>query len=285
MSMRVVGTQAAMASLSRRWKRAGESIGFVPTMGALHDGHASLIRQARRENDRVVVSVFVNPTQFGPHEDYSRYPRTFPADRRLCASAGADAVYHPSVEQVYPDGFGTYVEPPASLTTVLEGAFRPGHFRGVATVVLKLLETVAPTRAYFGEKDYQQLTVLRRMAQDLDLPSAIVGCPTVREADGLALSSRNVYLSDDERAAAPAIQAALQAAAAKARGRGASPRSIEALGRRLILSVIPEAKIDYVALADAATLQPARALRGELRLLAAIRVGKTRLIDNIPVSL
>ena len=282
----VVEKQAAMAALSRRWRAAGKTVGFVPTMGALHEGHASLVRRARRENDRVVVSVFVNPAQFGPNEDFSRYPRTFAADRKLCAAAGADAVYHPSVEQVYPEGFGTMVEPPAALTTVLEGAFRPGHFLGVATVVLKLLETARPTRAYFGEKDFQQLAVLRRMRQDLDLDVEIVGCPTVREDDGLALSSRNVYLSPDERLAAPAIQAALSAAAAKARAdRAGSPRAVEALGRKLILGVIPEARIDYVALADAATLRPARVLRGELRLLAAVRVGKTRLIDNIPVSL
>jgi pantoate--beta-alanine ligase len=240
-------------------------------MGALHAGHASLIRRARRENDRVVVSIFVNPAQFGPNEDFNRYPRAFAADRKLCAGCGADAIYHPSVAQVYPEGFGTFVEPPASLANVLEGEFRPGHFRGVATVVLKLLETVRPARAYFGEKDWQQLAVVRRMAADLDLDAKIIGCPTIRDADGLALSSRNAYLSAEERAAAPRIHEALKLGDARA----AAAR---------IRAALPGARIDYVRLVDAVTLVPRGPKTRALRLLAAVRVGRTRLIDNVPVS-
>jgi pantoate--beta-alanine ligase len=273
--MRTVARQKAMAGLGARWRREGLSVGLVPTMGALHQGHAALIRRARRENDRVVVSVFVNPLQFGPREDFARYPRSFPADRRLCRLAGADAVYHPSVAEMYPDGFASQVEVPP-LAARWEGALRPGHFRGVATVVLKLLNTCAPTRAYFGEKDYQQLTLIRRMAADLDLPVSIVGCPTVRERDGLALSSRNVYLSPVERAAAPVIRRALQLA----RDTGDT-----AAARRLIAKELPGCRVDYLAFVDAATLEPAAKAGRPRRLLAAVRVGKTRLIDNLPASL
>jgi len=281
--MKVIERQAEMAALSRRWLEKGESIGFVPTMGALHEGHASLIRRARKESRRVVVSVFVNPTQFGPNEDFSRYPRTFPADAQLCKGCGADVVYHPSVDEVYPPGFSTFVEV-AGVTEPLEGRFRPGHFRGVATVVLKLLNTVRPTRAYFGEKDYQQLAVIRRMAADLDLDTAIEGCPTVRETDGLALSSRNVYLSPADRQAAPAIQEALQLAARLVR-EGQKPKAAAAKAVRHLLQRVPEARLDYLELVDADTLVAVTRAAGRMRLLAAVRVGKTRLIDNIAVSL
>lgn len=281
--MRVLLRQAEMAAQARRWRRDGASVGFVPTMGALHEGHASLIRRARKENRRVAVSVFVNPLQFGPREDYGRYPRSFAADARLCEDAGADAVYHPDVEQVYPPGFSTSVEV-AGLSEILDGAFRPGHFRGVATVVLKLLETVRPTRAYFGEKDYQQLTIIRRMARDLDLDVSIVGCPTVRAADGLALSSRNAFLAPAERSAAPALYAAL-AFGARLAAKGAAPKPLLARVVKDLLKSLPGAVIDYVCLVDAETLLPAVRTSGRLRLLAAVRVGKTRLIDNIPISL
>ncbi|MDE2040444.1 MAG: pantoate--beta-alanine ligase [Elusimicrobia bacterium] len=270
-----------MSELVRRWREQGLSIGLVPTMGALHEGHASLIRRARRGNDRVVVSIFVNPAQFGPGEDYARYPRALSRDLALCRRCGADAVYHPGVSQVYPEGFSTAVQV-SGLSERLEGKFRPGHFRGVATVVLKLLETTRPERAYFGEKDYQQLTLVRRMASDLDLGVAIVGCPTARQPDGLALSSRNAYLSPRERALAPAIHAALVAARGLARG-GASPKAVERRARARILASIPQARVDYVELVDARTLRPAERARGRLRLLAAVWLGKTRLIDNIPV--
>lgn len=282
--MRIVVRQAEMAALARRWQLNGESVGFVPTMGALHEGHASLIRRARKENRRVVVSIFVNPKQFGPNEDYSRYPRTFPADAKLCKDSGADVVYHPDVEQVYPPGFTTFVEVPG-LQEPLCGRFRPGHFRGVATVVLKLLETTRPTRAYFGEKDWQQLAIIRRMALDLDLGATIVGCPIVRERDGLALSSRNVYLHPNERQAAPVIYRALTLAQALLKA-GKGQKAALARGVREITSLIPDAMIDYFSLVDAESLTPPK--RGQtrgLRLLAAVRVGKTRLIDNVPASL
>lgn len=252
-------------------------------MGALHQGHASLIKRARRECDKVIVSIFVNPAQFGPKEDLSRYPRPFAADSRLCASLGVDILYHPSVKEVYPDGFGTLVEPPARLAEVLCGKFRPGHFKGVATVVLKLFETVRPDRAYFGEKDYQQLTIIRKMVSDLDLAVEVVGCPTVRERDGLALSSRNAYLSPDERAASPLLYQALDAGRRLAESGRAARAGVERLVKRQIRR-IPGSRLDYASLVDAATLAPARRLSGRLRLLAAVRVGRTRLIDNLPVS-
>lgn len=277
----VVTRQAGMASLAASWRRRGESVGLVPTMGALHEGHASLLRRARRENRRAAVSVFVNPSQFGPGEDYSRYPRPFAADRRLCAELGVDVLYHPSVCEVYPAGFATSVEV-GGLSERLCGALRPGHFRGVATVVLKLLETVRPDRAYFGRKDYQQLVIIRRMAADLGIPCRIVGCPTVREPDGLALSSRNAYLSPEERREAPRLHAALRLGAALAK-RGVNPTRLLSRLRQKIAG-IPGARIDYVTLADARSLQEARELKGKLRLLAAIRLGRTRLIDNIALS-
>jgi pantoate--beta-alanine ligase len=250
-------------------------------MGALHEGHASLIRKARRENRKVVVSIFVNPAQFGPKEDLSRYPRPFAADRRLCAALEVDAIYHPAVKSVYPDGFRTNVEV-KGLSDLLCGAFRPGHFKGVATVVLKLFETVRPTRAYFGEKDFQQLQIIRRMTLDLGLPAQIIGCPTVRGRDGLALSSRNQYLSPFERAVAPRLHAALTLGGLLARRKMSATKITKTV--RLEIMKIPEAIIDYVSLVDPETLEESKRVKGRLRLLAAVRIGKTRLIDNIPVS-
>lgn len=270
-----------MTALSKNWASRGQSVGFVPTMGALHEGHASLIRRARKENKRVVVSIFVNPTQFGPKEDLSRYPRPFAADKRLCASLGVDAIFHPEPSGMYPDGFRTTVEV-QGLSDLLCGAYRPGHFKGVATVVLKLFEVVRPERAYFGQKDFQQLQVIKRMVRDLDLPVQVVGCPTVREKDGLALSSRNQYLSPFERALAPKIRESFALAETLSR-KGASPARIIAAVRKHILA-IPGATIDYVSIVDPETLLDAPKLAGPLRLLAAVRVGKTRLIDNIALS-
>lgn len=278
--MLIVTRRSRMARLAALWKRRGFSVGFVPTMGALHEGHRSLIARARRENRKVVVSIFVNPAQFGPNEDYGRYPRTFASDRRLCADAGADAVYRPSAREVYPDGFGASVEV-GGLSDVLCGKFRPGHFKGVATVVLKLLETTRPDKAYFGEKDFQQLVIVRKMAKDLDVPVRIVGCPTVRENDGLALSSRNRYLDPKERARAALLYQALRLGARAARESG-KPAAGTAAARAAIAK-IPGARVDYVALVGSDSLSPARVLRGRLRLLAAVRLGRTRLIDNIPV--
>ena len=201
-----------MQALADGWRAKRLSVGFVPTMGALHAGHLSLLRRARRENKVLVASVFVNPTQFGPKEDLSRYPRPFKKDAALCRAAGVDVLFHPSPGGLYPPGFGAWVDVPA-LSATLCGPFRPGHFRGVATVVAKLFNLARPTRAYFGMKDFQQLAVIKRMAKDLDLPVRVVPCPTVREADGLAMSSRNAYLSPAERAAAARVPAALRAAA------------------------------------------------------------------------
>jgi pantoate--beta-alanine ligase len=249
-------------------------------MGALHPGHAALVRRAAGECDRVVVSIFVNPLQFGPNEDYGRYPRALPADRKLVAAAGATAVYAPSVKEMYPKGFRTHVEV-EGLSDLYCGHYRPGHFRGVATIVIKLFNQVRADRAYFGEKDFQQAGILERMALDLDIPIKIVKVPIVRERDGLALSSRNMYLSPEQRAAAPALRAGLRAGAAAARRLGASPAAVAAAVRRALRGT--GLALQYAAVADAATLEQARDLRGPRRLLVAAFLGKTRLIDNVPL--
>lgn len=280
--LRILETRDAMRQACAKARRARRTVGFVPTMGALHEGHAALIRRAREENGFAAVSIFVNPTQFAPHEDLSRYPRPFEADAALCRSLGVDALYHPSVEQIYPSGFASYVKV-EGLSGLHEGRFRPDHFRGVATVVLKLLETVRPDRAYFGEKDYQQLAIVRRMVSDLDVDVAIVGCPTVRERDGLALSSRNRYLSPEQRANAPLLYEALRRGAAAAKLPKATVSSV-ARAAAQAAGKIPGASVDYVALVDAQTLVEPKRLSGRLRLLAAARFGQTRLIDNIPLS-
>ncbi|MBI5594783.1 MAG: pantoate--beta-alanine ligase [Elusimicrobia bacterium] len=263
------------------WRGRGLRVGFVPTMGALHEGHASLIRRAVAENDRVVVSIFVNPLQFGPKEDLSRYPRPFAADAAVCRREGAAALYHPSPESMYAPGFRTRVEV-EGLSELHCGASRPGHFRGVATVVLKLLNQVRPHALYLGEKDFQQLSILRRLAVDLDLGVDVVGCRLVRAPDGLALSSRNAYLSEEERRAAPALHAALRAGAREARRRGAGPASV-VRAARAELARERLFRRDYLVLVDEGTLLPPPALQGKLRLLAAAWIGNTRLIDNQPV--
>lgn len=278
--METISRQARMARLAAEWRRRGLSIGFVPTMGALHSGHAALIGRARRENRKVVVSIFVNPKQFGPNEDFGRYPRTFAADSRLCRKLGVDAIYHPPPEEMYPAGFATEVDLPA-LSSRLCGEFRPGHFKGVATVVLKLLATVRPGRAYFGEKDFQQLVLIKAMVRDLNVPTRIVGCPTVREPDGLALSSRNRYLAPEERSHARLLYEALRWGAAAVRPALAPRRLCETIRRRILK--IPHVSIDYVKIVDPHSLEDAPRLAGSLRLLAAIRLGRTRLIDNVPV--
>jgi pantoate--beta-alanine ligase len=265
----VAKTPGAMAACSARWRASKKTVGLVPTMGALHEGHASLIRRARKDCDKVAVSIFVNPAQFGPNEDYTRYPRTFAADQKLCAQAGADAIYAPAAGDVYPEGFKTDVEVGGGLSTTLEGAVRPGHFKGVATVVLKLFNAASPHLAYFGEKDWQQLQVIRTMARDLDLPIKIIGCPIIREKDGLALSSRNRYLSAPDRAKAGALYQSLKTG---------SPQKARAL-----LEAVPGLSIDYLALVDADTLKEAGPQTRRRRFLGAVRLGGTRLIDNVPV--
>jgi len=248
-------------------------------MGALHEGHLSLIRRARRENERAVVSIFVNPLQFGPREDYRRYPRPFAADAQLCRRAGVDALYHPTLAAMYPRGFSTQTEV-MGPSQDLEGKWRPGHFTGVATVVLKLFHAVQPDRAYFGEKDFQQLQVVRRMVRDLDLPLRIVGCATVREPDGLALSSRNVYLSSEERVLARLLPAGLREAVDAFHDGESDPRRAREKALRVIRK-IPGVQVDYVDIRDSQTLQPVSKLAPGQRILAAIRIGSTRLIDNM----
>ncbi|MGP8174479.1 MAG: pantoate--beta-alanine ligase [Terracidiphilus sp.] len=256
----------------------GNLIGLVPTMGALHAGHASLIRAARASVGFVAVSIFVNPTQFGPNEDYARYPRSFEVDCALAESEGADAVFAPSVEELYPPGAATFVEV-AGLSDRLDGASRPGHFRGVATVVAKLLIATEADRAFFGQKDAAQVAVLRRMVADLRLAAEIVVCPIVREPDGLALSSRNLYLSPAERIQALTLSRAIrQAEASVASGERRASKLIEAA--RQTFSTVPELRVDYIALVDWATLEPVEIAAPGALFAVAAWVGATRLIDN-----
>lgn len=260
-------------------RRSGSIVGLVPTMGALHDGHLSLIRRARSECGFVVVSVFVNLTQFGPGEDLDRYPRDPEADVRACAEAGVDVVFAPDAGQMYPDGFDTWVEV-GGPARVLEGVSRPGHFRGVATVCAKLFNIVGPDRAYFGRKDYQQLKVIEKMVRDLDMRLEIVPVDTVREPDGLAMSSRNVYLNADERRAATVIHQALSEAVAAFEAGERSAASVQDLAQNLI-NLEPLAELDYAAVVDAETLMPVDSLDLPAVLLLAVRIGGTRLIDNV----
>ncbi|MBL8772820.1 MAG: pantoate--beta-alanine ligase [Phenylobacterium sp.] len=280
MTLPTVRTVADLRARVRAWRREGLTVGFVPTMGALHEGHLSLVRLARARADRVVASVFVNPTQFGPGEDFEAYPRDEGRDAGLLAGAGCDLLYAPSVAEMYPPGAATTVTV-AGVTEPLEGAARPGHFAGVATVVAKLLNQCGPDVAVFGEKDFQQLAVIRRMVADLDIPVEIVGAPTQRAEDGLALSSRNAYLSPEERRQAPALHRVLEALLANLR-RGDSVAAVESVA----LDALARAgfqQIDYVEVRDPATLErlgPGPA-EGPVRVLAAARLGRTRLIDNV----
>ncbi len=264
------------------WRREGAAIGLVPTMGALHAGHLSLLRLARQRAARVVASVFVNPAQFGPGEDFSRYPRQLDADARMLAEAGCDLLFAPAAETVYPPGHATFVEP-GGPALGLEGERRPGHFRGVATVVCGLFNLVQPDLAVFGEKDAQQLAVVRRIARDLHFAIEIVAGPTVREADGLALSSRNVFLGAEERRAAPVLRRALLAAAAAIEGGERRAGKVRALLRRLVAEE-PLASLDYAEVVDADTFQPVEAIAGRVVLPVAARFGATRLIDNLQLT-
>jgi pantoate--beta-alanine ligase len=277
----MVETVDALRQAVAAARAAGKAIGFVPTMGALHAGHASLIERAHSETGFVVVSIFVNPTQFGPHEDFSRYPRSLEHDLTVCAAAGADLVFHPPVEVIYPIGFRTYVEV-TELQNVLEGASRPGHFRGVCTVVLKLFNLVQPDRAYFGQKDGQQVCILRQMVRDLAVPLELVVCPTVRENDGLALSSRNQYLTPEQRRQAVALSRALEAARSL---HAAGERDADRLRRQMVdlIAATAGAVLDYAAVVDAETLWPAKLVQGPTLLAIAVRFGATRLIDNATI--
>lgn len=276
----VVRTVAALRDAIAGWRARQEAIGLVPTMGALHRGHLALVEAAQRQCDRVVASLFVNPRQFGPREDFAAYPRDEAADLAKFREGGVDLVFAPSVEEMYPQGFATTVYV-GGMADILEGAHRPGHFGGVATVVSKLLLQCLPDIAFFGEKDYQQLLVVRRMAGDLDIPVRIEGVATVREPDGLALSSRNVYLSPEERRIAPRLHEVLNdTAAAIVRAPDSIATSLQSGNSELRQAgFVP----DYLDLRDAADLAPITALDRPARLLVAARLGHTRLIDNIPV--
>ncbi|HEX30087.1 TPA: pantoate--beta-alanine ligase [Candidatus Poribacteria bacterium] len=266
-----------------RVRLQGKRIGFVPTMGYFHEGHLTLMRRAKEENDLLVVSLFVNPTQFGPNEDYERYPRDLDRDRELAEKEGVDLLFVPSVEDMYPAGYATYVEVTGTLTSVLCGARRPGHFRGVTTVVAKLFNIVKPHRAYFGEKDAQQLRVIKRMAKDLNFDVEIISVPTVRESDGLAMSSRNEYLSPEERKAALVLWRSLNLARSLVEaGERKADRIISEM-RRLIESE-PLAKIDYVEIVDSETLEKVDRIEGEVLVALAVFIGTTRLIDNMIIS-
>jgi len=270
-----------MAALSWRLRQKGKRLGVVPTMGALHEGHASLIRAAAAHNDVVIVTIFVNPLQFGPREDFSRYPRAFSQDLQLARRAGADVVFAPSSQELYPPGFHTHVEV-GPLGACWEGRARPGHFSGVATIVALLFHVTHPTNAYFGQKDYQQTLVVRRLVDELKIPVRIHVLPTVREPDGLALSSRHRYLSRRQRRQATVLYQAL--CAARRRIRSGERRSAPIISEMKRLMRAAGVRVDYAAVADGRALRPQARLRGRVVVLVAGRVGRTRLIDNLLVD-
>ncbi len=279
--MEIIESIAELREALRAKKAYSKTSGFVPTMGYLHAGHESLMKKAREECDLVITSIFVNPTQFGPNEDFDKYPRDIQRDSELCRRAGVDIIFHPQPHEIYPRNASTWVEVDG-MTNIACGAIRPGHFRGVTTVVAKLFNIIMPHRAYFGEKDYQQLQVIKRMTRDLFMPITIVPVPTIREADGLAMSSRNSYLSPTERQAARVMPRALQTA------RDAVESGIIDVSE--IISRIEKcvtgqqmATLQYAVIVDPETMEPLRVTTGEARLLLAILIGKTRLIDNIPL--
>ncbi len=278
--MQIIRDMGDLAAALREWRESGQTIALVPTMGALHAGHMALVDAARAAADRMVASIFVNPLQFGPGEDLDRYPRQEAADSKLLEERGCDMLWMPTAGQLYPPGFATTVSV-SGVSERWDGAARPGHFAGVATVVAKLFTAVRPDLAFFGEKDFQQLAVIRRMTADLDLGVTIRGVPTVRDADGLALSSRNAYLSAGLRAQALVLPRALEHAAAAILG-GEPAAAVLAEAKRS-LSDAGFSPIDYFALVDSATLEPLDAPAGEMRLIAAATIGSTRLIDNIRV--
>jgi pantoate--beta-alanine ligase len=280
----VVRDVAALRAVVAPWRAAGERVALVPTMGALHDGHLALVAAGRRAAQRVVVSLFVNPKQFGPAEDFARYPRQEAADQRLLARAGVDLLYMPDGDAIYPAGFATSVSLDGALTGGLEGAWRPGHFTGVATVVLKLLLQTRPQIALFGEKDYQQLQVIRRLVRDLDVDVEIAAVPTVRDAHGLALSSRNARLSEAELAVARRLNGVLAAVARRLRS---APESVEAACAEATHALIAAGfgSVDYVAVVDADSLVPVARAVSRCRVVAAARLGAVRLIDNLQLEL
>ncbi|MBM3463611.1 MAG: pantoate--beta-alanine ligase [Armatimonadetes bacterium] len=281
--MQVIHAPAEMYNQTMLLKMSGKKVGFVPTMGYLHKGHLELLKFAREHCDSLVLSIFVNPTQFGPKEDYGSYPRDLERDKELAAHARVDTIFLPDVDSMYPPGYRTFVEV-EELSKGLCGAFRPGHFRGVATIVCKLLNIVAPDEAFFGEKDAQQLVIIRKMAQDLNMPVKISGFPTVRDADGLAMSSRNVYLSDEEREQATGLYRALQNGRSLIEGGETEAARIDAAIREAIARDVPAGVVEYVDIVDGNTLAPVSRTIGKTLIALAVRVGKARLIDNIRVG-
>jgi pantoate--beta-alanine ligase len=279
---RIIKSAAAMSEFSASLRKKGKTIGFVPTMGALHEGHLSLIKEAKKRNDAVIVSIFVNPTQFGPKEDLKKYPRVLRKDMKLLSKFDVDAVFHPSVREIYPDGFSTYIEV-EGLSDKLCGASRPGHFRGVATVVAKLFNIVKPDSAYFGEKDFQQLAIIKKMVRDLNLGMKIIPMPIIREMDGLAMSSRNSYLTREEREKAPAINKALEFAKMLALEGVKNARTIKAAISKLI-NTEKGIRIDYVSICDPETLDEKKTVKGKTLIAIGAYIGKTRLIDNIVIK-
>jgi pantoate--beta-alanine ligase len=278
--VQIIRELAELRTAIRKWHGNNRRVALVPTMGALHSGHMALVAEAKQRADRVVVSIFVNPTQFGPNEDLGNYPRREAEDVAMLEAADVDTLWAPGVDVMYPDGFATSIIV-SGVSEGLDGAARPGHFEGVATVVAKLFGQVQPDIALFGEKDFQQLAVIRQMVTDLNMRIGIIGVPTERDSDGLALSSRNAYLSAEERAAARALPDALKAAAAAITAGESIETALQTARDRLIAAGF--GPIDYVELCDAGTLRPVREAKGSLRLLVAARLGRTRLIDNIEV--
>ena len=281
--MLIYGQIEQVREAVKAWKKEGKSVGFVPTMGYLHEGHKSLIDAARRENDKVVVSIFVNPMQFGPAEDLDSYPRDLNRDAKLCEDAGVDIIFHPEPEEMYADGFCSYVDM-NGLTTELCGKTRPIHFRGVQTVVLKLFHIVTPDRAYFGQKDAQQLAVIKRMVKDLNVDTEIIGCPIIREEDGLAKSSRNIYLTPEERKAAVVLSKAVKLGQDMIADGERDAAKIVGEMKKLI-SAEPLATIDYVEMVNMDTMQSIEKAEGHVLCAMAVKFGKARLIDNFIAEL
>ena len=279
--MKIVGTVKEVREQVKEWKKQGLSVGFVPTMGYLHEGHKSLMDAARKGNDKVVVSIFVNPMQFGPTEDLATYPRDLDHDAALCESAGVDLIFHPEAEEMYEKDFCSFVDM-TGLTEGLCGKTRPIHFRGVCTVVNKLFYIVTPDHAYFGQKDGQQLAVIKRMVRDLNMDIEIVGCPIVREEDGLAKSSRNTYLSPEERKAALILSKTVALGKELAKTEKDANKVVEAMKKNI--ETEPLAKIDYVEAVDALSMAPVEKLEGTCMLAMAVYIGKTRLIDNTLIN-
>ena len=279
--MKIVGTVKEVREQVKEWKKQGLSVGFVPTMGYLHEGHKSLMDAARKGNDKVVVSIFVNPMQFGPTEDLATYPIDLDHDAALCESAGVDLIFHPEAEEMYEKDFCSFVDM-TGLTEGLCGKTRPIHFRGVCTVVNKLFNIVTPDHAYFGQKDGQQLAVIKRMVRDLNMDIEIVGCPIVREEDGLAKSSRNTYLSSEERKAALILSKTVALGKELAKTEKDANKVVEAMKKNI--ETEPLAKIDYVEAVDALSMAPVEKLEGTCMLAMAVYIGKTRLIDNTLIN-